>query len=88
VRLTDAAAPAPAVDDWRTDPTGSEAWNAGCDFAMTHLCTVLKVDPNAVTWDAATEELEGDVRAVLDNILTAAFGDDWQDALVAAGGDT
>ena len=33
-----------------------------------------------MTWDAATEELEGDVLAVLGNILTVRFGDDWRNA--------
>lgn len=73
--------PAPAVPDdvadWRDDPTADERWNAGCDFAMTQLCVVLEVDPKSVSWDAATEELEGDVRSVIGNIITAAFGDDW-----------
>ena len=68
-------------DDWRDDPAGDERWNAGCDFAMTQLCKVLNVDPNEVCWDAATEELDGDVRSVIGNILTAAWGDDWPAAL-------
>lgn len=79
--LFDHPAPAPAVPDdvadWRDDPAADERWNAGCDFAMTQLCKVLNVDPHSVSWDAATEELDGDVRSVIGNILTAAFGDDW-----------
>ena len=44
---------------------------------MTQLCSVLGVNPDDVSWDAATEELEGDVRSVLWNILEACFGEDW-----------
>lgn len=65
---------------WRDDPSADERWNAGCDYALDRLCEVLRVDPEAVSWDAATETLDGDVRAVIGNILTAAFGDDWPDA--------
>lgn len=63
--------------DWRDDPSADERWNAGCDFAMTQLCAVLKVDPQSVNWDAATETLDGDVQAVLHGILTAGLGEDW-----------
>ncbi len=63
---------AQAGADWRDDPSADERWNAGCDFAMEQLCAVLKVDPQAVNWDAATETLDGDVQAVLHSILTAA----------------
>lgn len=59
------------------DPTSSAEWNNGCDFAMTQLCNVLGVDPNLVSWDAATETVDGDVAAVIGNILRAKFGDDW-----------
>lgn len=76
-------------NDWQTDPAASPAWNAGCDFAMTALCKMLKVDPNSVSWDAATEELEGDVMSVIGNIMVAAFGDKWPDATLAKiGGQT
>lgn len=70
----------PAPDaDWRNDPTTDERWNAGCDFAMTMLCQVVKADPAKVSWDAATETLEGDVSAVIGDILTEGLGEDWND---------
>ncbi|HMI56396.1 MAG TPA: hypothetical protein VK494_09425 [Gemmatimonadaceae bacterium] len=62
------------VDD---DPTASEPWNLGCDFAMIQLCNFLGVQPTTVSWDAATETLDGDVQAVIGNILRAKFGEDW-----------
>ena len=72
------------ADDWQSDPAASAAWNAGCDFAMTSLCKMLNVDPNSISWDAATEELEGDVMSVIGNIMREAFGDDWHTAILAA----
>ena len=71
---------------WLDDPASDERWNAGLDFGMTQLCSLLGVDTEAVTWDAATETLDGDVRAVLGNILRAKYGDDWgpRSALVSA----
>lgn len=76
-----AAAPQPAPeDDWRKDPSADDRWSAGCDYAMTALCKLLRINTDDVTWDAATEELEGDVLAVLGNILTVRFGDDWRRA--------
>lgn len=77
---------APA-DDWRNDPTADERWNAGCDFAMTRLCAYLNVDPASVSWDAATETVEGDVSAVIGNILTVKFGEDWSPAALVHGGE-
>ncbi len=59
------------------DPTSDERWQAGLDYAMEQFCHVLRVDPKDVTWDAATEELEGDVRAVIGNILRAKYGEDF-----------
>lgn len=59
------------------DPTAHALWNEGCDFAMTQLCTVLGVDPRAVSWDAATETTDGDVRAVIGNIMRAKYGEAW-----------
>lgn len=66
-----------AADDWREDPSVDERWQAGCDFVMVHLCKALDVDPQAVRWDAATETLDGDVIAVIWNILRAKMGEDW-----------
>lgn len=63
-------------EDWRQDPSRDERWNAGLDFAMTQLCDYLDIDTNTVNWDAATETLDGDVQAVLGNILRKHFGDD------------
>ena len=80
-----ALAPAEAGGaDWRNDPTADERWNAGCDFAMTMLCQVVKADPDKVSWDAATETLEGDVSAVIGNILTEGLGEDWRERTPAA----
>lgn len=81
-----AALPAPSVakavaEDWRDDPSADERWNAGLDYGQTQLCHVLGIDPATVNWDAATETLDGDVQAVIGNILTARFGDDWRSAL-------
>lgn len=64
-------------DNWKDDPSADERWNAGCDFTMTQLCNVLGVDPHMVSWDAATETVDGDVAAVIGNILRAKFGEDW-----------
>lgn len=63
--------------DWRQDPTADERWNAGCDFAMTRLCVYLNVDPASVSWDAATESVDGDISAAIGNILRAKFGENW-----------
>lgn len=59
------------------DPTSDARWNEGCDFAMTQLCKFLGVEPGSVNWDAATETVEGDVSAVIGNILCSKFGEDW-----------
>ena len=62
---------------WQDDPAADERWNAGLDYAMEQLCSLLGVDMDKVTWDAATETLDGDVRAVLGNILRAKYGENW-----------
>jgi hypothetical protein len=62
-------------DDYSDDPASDERWQAGCDYAMMRLCDVLGVEMKAVRWDAATETLDGDVCAVLWNILVAKYGD-------------
>jgi hypothetical protein len=67
-------------DAWQDDPAADERWNAGCGHAIEQLAAVLGIDRNAFSWDAATEELGGDVRSVIGNALTEALGDDW-DAL-------
>lgn len=53
----------------------------GIDYALERLCEMVEVDPKNVSWDAATETVDGDVQAVIGNILTAAFGENWQDRL-------
>lgn len=81
------AGPAPVKPDWREDPSADESWQAGCDFAMVHLCMCLGVDTKSVSWDAATESLDGDVSAVLWNILRAKLGDDWDPHTQRSEGD-
>lgn len=81
----DSASAPPALStgaggDWRDDPSADERWNAGLDFGMEQLCAKLGVDPQEVSWDAATETLDGDVQAVIGNVLTQWAGDDWRDA--------
>ncbi|MCW8279909.1 hypothetical protein K7A42_03350 [Agrobacterium sp. InxBP2] len=61
-----------AEENWRDDPAQDERWNAGIDFAMTQLCEVLKVDPQSINWDCATETLEGDVQSQIHKVLAAA----------------
>lgn len=67
----------PQCSAGRDDPSADPAWNDGCDFAMTQLCIFLSVNQNDVRWDAATETVDGDVQAVIGNILRAKFGEDW-----------
>lgn len=71
------ASPGNGADDWRDDPSADERWNAGLDFGMKQFCAALDVDPEKVTWDAATETLDGDVNAAICNILRVKFGDDF-----------
>ncbi len=74
-------APAQSAPDnsegWREDPSADERWNLGLDFGMNLLCDYLGVDKDEVIWDAATETVEGDVSAVIGNILRMKFGEDW-----------
>lgn len=65
------------TNDWKEDPSADERWNAGVDFAMVRFCHALGVDPKSVNWDAATETVEGDVSAVIGNILRAKLGEEW-----------
>ena len=73
-----------AETSYLLDPAIDERWNAGADFVQMQLCAVLRVNPKSVTWDAATETLDGDVQSVIGNILTRAMGDNWQDLRHAA----
>ncbi len=61
-----------AKENWRDDPAQDERWNAGLDFAMLQLCKVLKVDPQSINWDCATETLEGDAQSQIHKVLAAA----------------
>lgn len=65
------------MDDWLDDPASDERWNAGCTYALEQLCRMLGVDSKDINWDAATETLDGDVQAVMGNILRAKYGEDW-----------
>lgn len=56
-------------------------FDEGIEFALTQLCKWLEVDPKSVCWDAATETVEGDVSAVIGNILRAKYGDDFSPQL-------
>ncbi len=63
--------------DWRDDPGADERWSAGCDFALEQLGKYLSIDLSSITWDGATETVEGDVEAVIGNILRAKYGENW-----------
>lgn len=83
------AAPVETEEDWRDDPGADERWNAGLDFGMMRFCEALGVDPKSVSWDAATETLDGDVSAVIGNILRAKFGEDFdRDSVSPCSADT
>jgi hypothetical protein len=60
-----------------SDTFEDAALDEGIDFALVELCKFLGVDPHMVSWDAATETVDGDVRSVIGNILRAKFGEDW-----------
>lgn len=64
-------------DDWRDDPSADERWSAGLDYGMVQLCAVLNIDPKKVSWDAATETLDGDVCAAISNVFRVKYGDDF-----------
>lgn len=59
------------------EPDADGNLSEGIDFALMRLCDFLGVDPGSVRWDAATETVEGDVSAVIGNILRAHFGEEW-----------
>lgn len=72
-----AYAPAAPEPDWQDDPSADDRWNAGLDYGMVQLCAVLGVNPHMVTWDAATETLDGDVCAAIGNVFREKYGDDF-----------
>jgi hypothetical protein len=89
IRLKDDAAPVvrpPCTCEIEQDddPSAHKRWVEGCDFALLQLCSALDVAPKSVRWDAATETLDGDVNAVIWNILRAKLGDDWEPGALEA----
>lgn len=59
------------------DITEDGIWNSGVDTALIELCAVLGVDVGSFSWDAATEDVGGDIRAVIGNIMRAKYGENW-----------
>jgi hypothetical protein len=59
------------------DLASDERWNDGVNYAITQLCSILGVDPKSISWDAATETLDGDVSSVICNAIRGAYGDEW-----------
>lgn len=59
------------------DLASDDRWNAGVNYAIERLCEVLSVDPKSISWDAATETVDGDVMSVICNVMVAAYGDEW-----------
>jgi hypothetical protein len=59
------------------DLASDDRWNAGVNYAIERLCEILGVDPKAISWDAATETVDGDVMSVICNVLVAAYGEEW-----------
>lgn len=54
-------------------------FDSGVTWAIRQIAVVLGLDCNDFSWDAATEEYDGDVRAIIGNALTAALGEEWGD---------
>ncbi len=67
------ATPEPRAD-MREEDGGLDA---GINYAIERLCEALAVDPNSISWDAATETMDGDVVSVICNVLRAAYGEKW-----------
>lgn len=51
--------------------------DAGINYAIRRFCEILEVDPRSISWDAATETMDGDVMSVICNVLRAAYGEEW-----------
>lgn len=71
------------VFDNNGEPLGT--FTDGVEWATVALASALGMKPDDFSWDAATEEYEGDVIAVMCNVLNVAFGDDWQNSLHPTG---
>lgn len=61
------------------DSPAYPVFDSGVTWTIGQLAVVLSVDCNDFSWDAATEEYDGDVRAVIGNAITAALGEEWSD---------
>lgn len=59
------------------DSPAYPVFDSGVTWTIGQLAVVLSVDCNDFSWDAATEEYDGDVRAVIGNAITAALGEEW-----------
>lgn len=65
--------------DFDDEGTPIGTFDDGVDWTIQAVAEALGVTVNDFSWDAATEEWEGDVRSVIGNMLTAALGEDWPD---------
>jgi hypothetical protein len=63
------------------EPLGS--FDDGVTYSIQLMAELLGVPEDSFSMDAATEEYEGDVMAVMSNLLVAAMGDDWLDIVRA-----
>lgn len=59
------------------EPIGT--FEDGVNWTIEAIAADLGVGVDDFSWDAATEEWEGDVRAVIGSMLTAALGEDWRE---------
>lgn len=60
-----------------TKELDTDDFHEGVSYGIEALAHVLGIDVNSFSHDAATETMEGDVKAVISNALTARFGDEW-----------
>lgn len=82
--ITDAERRKVQLPDVPSDEDEELIFSNGVEYVIQIVAESLGVHPDEFSWDAATEEFEGDVRSVVGNMLTAAFGDDWDAALLRA----
>ena len=71
-------------DDWHKDPQSNEAWCAGNNYMLEHLCRALKVDPKDVDWDGSDNGLDDETDALILRILHHNDDDDGRSPEVAA----